>query len=244
MAAWGVAVRRSPDTRPADRGFVAGLSAALVAYSGTIQLVPSYQALYVPLNLLLALLLLLVASRVGLGRDELGLRPDRAPAGVTLGVVVAAVPVAGLAIAVAVPALHPLLEDERVGDIGIGLLAYRALIRVPLGTVLLEEVACRGVLLGAWRRLAGTRRAVVGSSAVFGLWHIRPTWELLEVNGATGSGVTAGLLIARAVVLTAAGGAFFCWLRIRIDSLLAPIVLHALVNASAMVAAFTVLNWA
>ena len=159
-------------SRPDDRVLVAGLSVALIAYSATIQLVPSYQALYVPLNLLLTGVLLLVARRVGLDRAALGVEADRARAGLALGVLVAAVPVAGLAVAVAVPTLHPLLEDERVGDIGYGLLAYRALIRIPFGTALLEEVAFRGVLFASWARWAGRWWAVIGSSAVFGLWQL------------------------------------------------------------------------
>ena len=226
-----------------DRRFVGGLSVALLVFSGTVQLVPDYAAVYVPINLTLTALLLGLARRVGLDRSDLGLERDRLSGGLRSGVLVALVAVAALAVAVAIPAFHPLLEDERVGEIGYGLLAYRTLIRVPLGTALLEEAAFRGVLFGAWSRWAGTKSAVIGSSALFGLWHIRPTLELLSANDLAGSGPAQAGAVAGAVVLTAAAGVLFCWLRIRSGSLLAPFVTHVIVNSSAMVAAFAVLNW-
>lgn len=129
--------------------FVGAVSVALVAYSSTIQLVPAYTALYVPLNLGATAVLLAAARRAGLGRDDLALRPGALGSGVRWGGAIALVAAVGLGVALAVPALHPLLEDERVGDIGYGLLAYRTLIRIPLGTVVLEEIAFRGVLFGS-----------------------------------------------------------------------------------------------
>jgi membrane protease YdiL (CAAX protease family) len=143
-----------------------------------------------------------------------------------------------------VPALRPILEDDRVADIGVGLLAYRALVRIPLGTALLEELAFRGVLFAAWRRRSGTFTAAVGSSLVFGLWHIRPTYDLLAANDVSGGAAVDALAVAAAVVTTAAAGGFFVWLRVRGESLAAPFVAHAGVNALAIVAAFAALRLA
>lgn len=223
-------------------GFIGGLSLALIVYNSTIQLIPGYTALYVPLNLAATALVVLAARRAGLEVRELALTRDAAPAGLAWGAGVTMVAGAGLLVAVIVPVFHPLLEDERVGDIGYGLLAYRALVRIPLGTVLLEEVAFRGVLFGAWNRWAGTRAAVVGSSLVFGVWHIRPAFDLLRVNDVADTLPAQVGLVAVAVVLTAVAGVLFCLLRIVSRSLIAPILAHAGVNSLATLAAYVVIN--
>jgi membrane protease YdiL (CAAX protease family) len=142
--------------------------------------------------------------------------------------------------AVAIPALHPLFEDERVSGIGWGLLAYRTLLRIPLGTALFEEFAFRGVLFGAWVKIARPARAAAGSSFVFGVWHVRPTIELLDANGLAIPAATRVLVVAAAVVATAIAGYLFCLLRIRSGSLLAPFIAHTAINSLAMVAAFVV----
>jgi hypothetical protein len=51
---------------------------------------------------------------------------------------------AGYAVALVFPGLRPLLTDARVAGLDGGELAYRLLVRIPLGTVLWEEVAFRG----------------------------------------------------------------------------------------------------
>jgi membrane protease YdiL (CAAX protease family) len=150
------------------------------------------------------------------------------------------VAVAGLVVVVAVPGLHGLIDDARVAGIGLGLLAYRTLIRIPLGTVVLEELAFRGVLFGAWARVSGAIQAAIGSSVVFGLWHIRPVIELLDVNALAESAVIRIPLVVAAVAITAAGGVLLCALRIRSRSLLAPAFAHAATNSLATVAAFAV----
>ena len=119
-------------------------------------------------------------------------------------------------------------------DIEDHILAFQDL----LGTVVLEEVAFRGVLFGAWARLGSPARAAVGSSLIFGLWHIRPAIELLDVNAIGESALTRIPLVMAAVVLTAAAGVFFCVLRLRSRSLLAPALAHAAINSLATVAAF------
>ena len=242
-----MAIDHRPDTTlvhsRADDRLVVGLSLALLVFSSTVQFVPGYTALYVPLGLAATGLVLLAGQRAGLDRADIGAEPRRLRNGLRWGGAVGLVAILGLAIAVAVPVFHPLLEDERVGEIGYGLLAYRALLRIPFGTVLLEEVAFRGVLFGAWQRWAGTWAAVVGSSVIFGLWHVRPAAELVEINGLTASAGGVALLVGGAVLFTAGAGAFFCWLRIRSSSLLAPIIAHALINSSATLAAFAVFRW-
>lgn len=118
------------------------------------------------------------------------------------GAVAAAVAV-GLAVAVAVPSLHPLLDDARVRRLGPGAVAYHALVRVPVGTVMLEEIAFRGALFGALARDGTRTRAAVASSAVFGLWHVRPTLGLLDANDLADDPVARLGAVAAAVAVTA-----------------------------------------
>ena len=220
--------------------FIAATSLVLLGYNSLVYLVPVYAILYIPLNLAMAGAIFAASRRFGLSGVELGLERSAIRSGLKWGGVVTAVVAGGLGVAVAVPGLHPLLDDARVAGIGLGLLAYRALLRIPLGTVVLEELAFRGVIFGAWARLSGAVHAAIGSSVVFGLWHIRPAIELLDVNDLAGSVGPRIAAVTAAVILTAGAGLFFCFLRIRNRSLLAPVLAHATINSLATVAAFVV----
>ncbi len=220
--------------------FVLALGAALAVYNGVVHLTPGYDFLYVPLSLAVAGAVLMAGRRHGLAASDLGLEGSATRFGLRWGGYATAVAVAVLGTAVAIPALHGLLDDARVAEISIGGLLYRTLIRIPLGTVVLEEVAFRGVLFGAWARWRGTMAAAVGSSVVFGLWHIRPALELLAENDLAEALVARVPTVAAAVALTTAAGLVFCFLRIRSRSLLAPFVAHAAINSLATLAAFAV----
>ncbi len=141
------------------------------------------------------------------------------------------------------PATRTLFEDRRYDGMGAGELAVRVLVLVPVGTVLLEEVAFRGVLYGLVCRTHGALRATAVSSLLFGLWHVLPSLHLAtakpaltEVFGDSAAG--AALAVAGAVLFTAAAGVLFCELRRRSGSLLAPMGLHWAVNAFGYVATF------
>ncbi len=222
------------------RRYAAMLSLALLAWNNLVHLVPGTQLAYVPLNLAAAGAVVGTARHCGLSWSDLGLRRDRLRSGACWGGAVAAAIAAGLAVAVAVPGLHPLLDDARVRRLGPGAVAYHVLVRVPLGTVVLEEVAFRGALFGALAH--GGRRlwAAAASSAVFGLWHIRPTLGLLDANDVVDDPVARGATVALAVATTAAGGMLFCLLRVRSGSTLAPVVAHTATNSLGILAAATV----
>lgn len=230
----------APGAQRAAIGFVTVLALVLVIYSSTAQLIPAFNVLYVPLNFVATALLAAVALRVGLESDDLGLERSTWRSGVTWGATVAAVAAVAFAVAVAVPALHPLFDDARISGIGPGLLAYRALIRIPLGTALFEEFAFRGVLFGAWARLTSPLQAAIGSSLVFGLWHVRPTIDLLDANELAVLLPARSLVVAGAVVASAAAGYLFCLLRMRSRSLIAPFVAHAAINSLAIIAAYVI----
>ncbi|MBT8165432.1 MAG: CPBP family intramembrane metalloprotease [Acidimicrobiia bacterium] len=213
---------------------VAGLSVALLAYSA-VGLSPIW---YVPVNVLVAALLLVAGARLGLTRSELGLCRDRIRAGLRLGGLVGLGAAGVLAVGAALPVTRPLFDDARTAGIGFGLLAYRGLVRIPLGTALLEEVAFRGVLFAGWRRISSSMVAAFGSSVVFGLWHVRPAIDLLVENDVAADGWPRLAAVGGALAGTALAGLGFCWLRLRSGSLLAPFVAHAAINSLATVAAF------
>ena len=202
-------------------------------------------ALYVPVNLTTATLLAVVSCSAGLSARELGLSRAAAPRGVVVGVAVAAVVVAGIAAGATLPYTRPWFEDQRLADVDTAVeLAYQALVRIPLGTAVLEEFAFRGVLLGLLARMGPMKTAVAVSSLLFGLWHIRPTLGTLATNDlAEGAWAQVGAVTA-AVALTTVGGLFFCALRLASGSLFAPLIVHTATNSAALVAAYVVLHGA
>jgi membrane protease YdiL (CAAX protease family) len=197
-------------------------------------------AAYVPANVVTGLVLVALALGAGASFGDLGLGRADAPTGLRWGAAIAGVVAVGLAAGVALPATRELFHDERVADLSGTDLAYEALLRIPVGTALFEELAFRGVLLALLLRITSTVPAVAVSSALFGLWHILPTINGLRANElAAGAAATAGA-VTGAVVLTGIGGALFCALRLHTGSLIAPVVVHTATNSLATVAAFIV----
>jgi uncharacterized protein len=195
-----------------------------------------------------AALLLWLARLAGLSWAELGLGPGTWRgglrwAGAEIGVV-AVVIAAGAAL----PLTRAAFRDSRYHlDLPQALLT--SFVLIPLGTVLLEEVAFRGVLWGLLRRLRGTVSATAGSSALFGVWHVLPSLGLAASNEAVGGAVGRGrpaqeIAVLGTVLFTAASGVVFCELRRRSGSLLAPAALHWATNGLSVLAAAAVWAWA
>lgn len=203
--------------------------------------------LYVPGAAVAAVALVVVAVRVGgCSARDLGLDRRDAGRGFAFGVVAAAAVAAALAVGAALPATRALFEDRRAEGASVAAVVYLALVRVPLGTVVLEETLFRGVLLGlALRRWSG-RAAVAASCVAFGLWHILPARQVTSFNpvteGLAGDPATRALGVAAAVAGTALAGLVFCWLRLRSRSLLAPALVHWTVNGLGYALAFAVLR--
>jgi membrane protease YdiL (CAAX protease family) len=126
-------------------------------------------------------------------------------------------------------------HDERMADLTGGKLVFQALIEVPFGTVLLEEIAFRSVLFSMLVRREGLVFGLVVSSILFGLWHVLPSIGTHEQNPALGSVVGAGLrgnilAVALSVLTTAIAGVLFAGLRLVSGSVLAPMGLHWATN--------------
>jgi membrane protease YdiL (CAAX protease family) len=126
-------------------------------------------------------------------------------------------------------------HDERMGELTGGKLAFQALIEVPFGTVLLEEIAFRSVLFSMLVRREGLVWGLVISSVLFGLWHVLPSIGTHEQNPALGSVVGGGLrgnilAVALSVLTTTIAGVLFAGLRLVSGSVLAPMGLHWATN--------------
>jgi membrane protease YdiL (CAAX protease family) len=199
--------------------------------------------LYLPTCVVAAAALLLIARRAGLGWAELGLGRATVRSGLRWALVAFAVMLTAYVALLAIPAGRTVLSDERAAGLTVGALLWYALVRVPFGTVLLEEVAFRSVLWALVRRRLGPACATGVSSALFGLWHVLPSTGITRANaaaadafGAGGAGQVAAVLAA--VVGTAVAGVLLCELRRRSGSLLAPAGLHTATNSLGYLAAW------
>ena len=226
----------APVPRRPLRAYTLVLVVLLAAWNNVI--VPAYPpGWYVPVNVSAAVVLLVSARAAGLSCRELGFSRRHVSAGVRWGGSAAAVVAAGYVVALAVPALRPLLHDARMAGLAGAEVAWWSLVRVPLGTVLWEEVAFRSVLLAALVRLMRPRDAVAASAVVFGVWHVRPTAAAVAVNDLVEGAVLTALVVGAGCLLTAAAGVLFAWLRLRSGSLLAPVLLHLATNSLGVLAA-------
>lgn len=172
---------------------------------------------YVPVNLATSGVLAVVAGA-------------EVPVGAWWPAVAAAlVVVAGVAlVAVVAPGL---VADRRMAGVDVRGTAWRALMRIPLGTVVLEEVAFRAVLPAVLSPAA--------SAGLFGLWHVVPAARTLDTNGVRRH---RAMWVAVAVVLSAGAGAVLWELREATGGLAAPALVHVAVNSGATVAAYVVLR--
>jgi uncharacterized protein len=238
-SARGGGTPRWREARPEDKAFALACCAVLAAYNNVLGVHPWHNRRYVRVNLCATGIALAAAARSGLTPADLGLGRGRWLPGRT-GYRLAAAVAAGWLLIAAVPAARPLLGDKRITSLDGRAAAYQALIRIPVGTALWEEIAFRGVLQAALRRVMPKATAIAVTSCVFGVWHIRPTLQALRANGLartrgrTVAGVTA------AVATTTAGGVLFSWLRERSGSLTAPILLHVATNSGGLITALAV----
>jgi membrane protease YdiL (CAAX protease family) len=218
-------------------GLAVSMSAGLAVWNNVVVRLPGVRGSYVAANCAATAAVLAAARRAELSWDELGLARRALPDGLRWGGSYGLLVAAGYATALAVPALRPLLADARVAGRDGADLAYQALLRIPLGTVLWEEVAFRGVLLAVLARLASRSSAVAGSALLFGVWHIRPTLDGLAANELVDGRAATGAAVTLACLATAAAGLLFATLRLRSGSLLAPVVLHLATNDLGLLAA-------
>lgn len=230
-------MHRDPLRRRRGLALAAGLVPVLAAWNNLlVPRLPDGPAWYVVVNTAAAGALVAAARRSDLSWEALGLARRRLPAGARWGAPGVAAVAGGYTVALAVPALRPLLTDARIAGLGPGEIANQVLVRIPLGTVLWEEVAFRGVFFASLTQLVSVRTATAGSTALFGLWHIRPTLGALAANDLADEPVLRSAAVLLACLATAGAGVLFTWLRLRSGSLLAPVLLHLATNTLGTVA--------
>src|SRR6266705_3051335 len=181
-----------------------------------------------------ATLLVGLARRAGLSWDQLGMGRGAQPRGGRYALAATLVVATAYTLAAASPRTRAALLDMRHRDDAGGALLI-VLVAIPVGTVLFEEVAFRGVLWALLRRELGTGWATTGSSVLFGLWHARSSLRVAQTNRAVAETLGTGgrarrRAVAGVVCFTGMAGVVLCEFRRRSGSLLAPIGLHWATN--------------
>jgi uncharacterized protein len=185
--------------------------------------------------------LILLARIAGLAPAAVGLDRRYFRRAALTGLIGFAVILAGFGVAMAVPSLRTLLHDGRLGSPGFGQLLWLALVRIPAGTVLLEEIAFRGVLpalLGAGERWRWG--PVLGAAGLFGLWHLLPSLAL-EQNAAVHAsfgGLPLAVVALLAMLAAAGAGVVLHWWRHTGRGLFAPMMIHFATNSGGLVFAW------
>jgi membrane protease YdiL (CAAX protease family) len=166
----------------------------------------------------IAVILVFLARRAGLSWDDLGLARRAVRRGALWAAIAVVVVAAVLLAGVAVPWIRSAFFDVRY-QLDAGSALVTALLVVPLSTILLEEIAFRGVLFGLLHQRQRTAWAFGVSSTLFGLWHILPSLPAGKF----------GTVVA-VVGITALLGLLLCELRRRSGSLLAAVGGHWAAN--------------
>jgi uncharacterized protein len=174
-------------------------------------------------------------SQLGLGRDRLaaGCRWGLGAIGVVAGVYV---------VGVLLPLTRPAFQDVRY-DLPLPEALKTAFVVIPLGTVVLEEIAFRSVLWGMLSRHQPEWLVLVTTSVLFGFWHVMPALHVGATNRGVSQAVGAGtaVIVVGTVALTTLGGLVFGELRRRSGSVLAPAGAHWATNALGVL--FGLLAW-
>lgn len=179
-----------------------------------------------------------IARSARLRAKDLGLAREDLAAGMRWGLGVSVVLLVACVVAALLPFMASAFDDDRTPE-GATAVLIKVLVIIPLRTVLLEELAFRGVLFGWMARTRGEGAAIVWSSAAFGLWHVPPALMVIRTNDALswaqGSVALSGVVVLGVVLATGAAGAFLAWLRDRTGSLAAPALVHWTANSATTV---------
>jgi len=202
---------------------------------------------YVPWNLSMAFVLLFVAFRGGAGPTAvgLGIRHWHRPVGV--GLLLFGGTALLFALGMALPATRNAFIDSRIGDADVWQMLFVVLIQIPLGTVVLEEVAFRGVLpalMGASPAIRWRWWPVLGASTLFGLWHILPSIGIGNANAAVGDtlGNNVWVTTTIAVVAMIFAGIAMCALARVGKGIKTTMLLHWATNSLGFLAAWLLLH--
>ena len=199
------------------------------------------QRWYVPTGIVGSALIVWIGYRAGVTLSDIGLGPNSWIPGLIWSAGCIALVTSVYVIGGSMTFTRRFLADDRA-VLGPRTLAYKVLVNVPLGTVLFEELAFRGVGLALLAQWFPLWQAVLYSSLLFGFWHILPSLVMHDANAAVGDLLGQGIWgrlqsVLLTVLGTAIAGVVFCLLRIQSDSLLPPMALHWAINGLGLIAA-------
>jgi membrane protease YdiL (CAAX protease family) len=175
-------------------------------------------------------------SQLGLSRNRLGAgcRWALGALGLVAGVYV---------VGVLLPLTRPAFQDVRY-DLPLFEALRTAFVVIPLGTVVLEELAFRSVLWGRLSLHLRQWQVLVTTSVLFGLWHVLPALQGAATNRGVSDTVGRGggtAVVVGTVALTTVGGLVFGELRRRSGSVLASAGAHWATNALGVL--FALVAW-
>jgi membrane protease YdiL (CAAX protease family) len=166
------------------------------------------------------------AMLVNLNWDSLGLSKDNISKGLTFAIPFITIIVIS---AIAIFLINPeIFKDERYNQTHTFIL-YTVLFTLPIFTVLLEELAFRGVLFGVLHTLVSQNIAVLISSLSFGIWHVFSAGAIS--TSALPDSVPKIAIVVVIILATTLAGVFLTWTRIKSGSLVAPILIHWTINS-------------
>lgn len=215
---------RSPRRPLSDRAWLGVTVAVLAAYDVARRTAVS-DRFHFATNTAMIGVLALIAVGAAMTARELGLERSRVGAGLRAGGAMLLVVVLVVAAATAVSDDPLGLASGRV-DLTRDEMLFQVFVEIPIATVVLEELAFRGVVVALVERLCAPRRAMVWSALLFGLWHLAPAWP-----GADPVGIARAVGI---VAATAVAGAVLHHLKRRSGSLVAPMVAHWATNGASL----------
>jgi membrane protease YdiL (CAAX protease family) len=105
-------------------------------------------------------------------------------------------------------------------------LALRVFVLMPLDTIIPEELAFRGLLLGSLLRRYSAAAAVVLAAIPFTVWHVVIVGRTILQTNLTQEPLFTGLGFAGALVAVFIGGIIFGWLRVATGHLAGSLAAH------------------
>ena len=211
----------------AASGLLGGTS---VLPGGSLEFVAAGAAL-VAISIAFARALGLDADAVGLSRVGFA---RGAAVGAALGLVGATLAVGALRLVASTIVGQP-VEYAPLAQVTELELARHVAVLLPLGTVIPEELAFRGVLLAGLLRRLRQRDALVVSGAAFALWHLGVAIATVDDTTLGSPSPWFGLAVVLALAVVLLGGSALAWIRLRTRSLATTIALHWAFNAGLLV---------
>jgi membrane protease YdiL (CAAX protease family) len=216
-----------------ERGRDVAALAGVLAYSVVLNRRLPRRA-HIPGNLAAAAAATALAHAAGASWDELGFGRTHIRNGVRLGLKLAVPIVAGVAGAASLPSTRRYFAEQAAPDASNP--AFEVVVRIPFGTALCEEVIFRSALLAWFERSRPRGEATLLSSLCFGLWHVLPTLDAQAARQRSAERGRVPAAVVYTVAVTSIAGSGFVALRRRSGSVVAPLLVHAALNASAFAA--------